>query len=352
MKSSFIKITALCVLLCGTVFSGCSKKADVTVSSQSVNESSESTVDSKKVAMKSYSFPKSLNNKNTKAKPVYESFNKLGFVKKSDKKIGGIQTEKSFGNVIYSYKNGNYVGLTDDKGRDIISADRYLTVDAVSRNLLELTEVSGKAYVQLADNGEVYMTGSSSYTDTQVSIVPAAGEGQGFSLMVGDTAVNFKKSQLWDKLAEIPLDSLKFNGDYTRCFKAERGSKYYYICFDRYNNYYIFNGEYAYVKMKIGKKTGDFYVRSYESCTQLASLVDNFGRVSFSQGENGGSESDYIQIRFGLNGTEEKNVTISPDGCCLTEITHKDGEQSKYFNCLDSESFASLVQWVEQSLAG
>lgn len=365
MNRFSIKSLAVLTALTAAALCGCNKSAKIDTSSSSLSETGTetSTVGDKKVEIKSYEFPDFLK-KHPKpdvlSKVVYKSFNKDTFVTdmtaEQMKNFSGYDCDKSINDRFFTFIDNGYTGILDPAGNEIITANKYAAVEVLSANLLALKYTDGSAdYAMLTDNGGFVMLDDGySFEKQQLTIAPAEGKDgqQAYILNFSQTnSVKFKDSPLWDSITEVSKDDIDTKVKFEKCYKATRSGEVYYICFDKYCNYTVYSGEYAHILIKVGDQSGECYVLSSEDYSELNSLVDNFGKPSFADAPSSDQSADYIQITFGLNTSDKKIMTVSPDGYSFTESLNDDKTKNKYFACLDKESFVSLVEWVSKTLA-
>ena len=140
---------------------------------------------------------------------------------------------------------------------------------------------------------------------------------------------------------------------YSAYYRAEKNGEFYYICFDRFYNYTIYNGAYGYVRLKVGEGYGECYILDYDDYTELTKLIESFGETSSVKSPSKDESLDYIQLETGYGTEDVVSMTISADGYCLTDhtVTGEQQTNNKFFSILDKESFVSLVKWVDQVLS-
>ena len=356
MKKYFAVITALAIFSGSVFLSSCNKKNtdNSSSTSQSAKISTGQNSD-KQVSIKNYTFPEFLKNEKSREIPVnsvYESFNKTEFVKKcKGNEFDNYQTVNCFGGSYYSYSDGGYMGLLNSGGEILFSAESYTNIDAVANSVLEFSDnEEHKAYVLLTPDGSASVTYNEIFNGDNAQIITAGENGSKFKIMFsGGYFVTYQDSEMWDTAEEIETDKLNTKKEFSKCFKVSRKDKKYYVCFDNFGNYSIYNTEYAHISLKVGNDSGECYVQNPDDYKQLNSLMENFGQLDFTTVPKKDENSDYIQITFGLDGKDKKNVTVSPTGLCFTEKKNADGKGiSRYFSCIDKECFASLVEWVEK----
>ena len=157
----------------------------------------------------------------------------------------------------------------------------------------------------------------------------------------------------WDKVEAVTAQSINTSRPYNAFYRAEKDGEYYYICFDRFYNYTIYNAAYGYIRLKVGDGYGECYILDHDDYSELIKLLDSFGETGSVRSPSKDEALDYIQIETGYGTDDVVTMTLSADGYCLTDHISSGEQQTnnKYFTVLAKESFISLVMWVDQVLS-
>lgn len=352
------------------VMSGCEKKKE---SSSTADASSVVVSDSSpspsKVELKNYTFPSFLNTleePDLLSREVYQSFDK-------SKVESTVQTQQFLGydcilkiaDKVYTYSSGGYIGLLNMNGVEVLKADKYHKITAVSGDTLMCSYMSKDKeladYYRIYDNGRVSKFDRKSFSADLINIVEyvdtdqTTGEEFTKYILQTDPEKNVEDpsgNYLWDSAEKCDPQKLSTGKTYRAYFKVSKSGASYYICFDEYYNYVIYEASYARIRMKIGNVSGECYVQSFDDYTELGRMVKSFGKAPDTTMPDGNETLDYIQITFGLNSPDQYVMTISADGWCLVDnMTHNNQPDNKYFACYDKDSFVSLVLWVDEVLS-
>lgn len=352
-------------------FAGCDKKDSSTQepdepSSAAVTDSSSAP---SPVSIKDYSFPefmKKLEDPDLLSRQIYQSFDKS--------KAETAVTEQPFKDKVcvnrvcekfYTFSSGVRMGLLNSDGAEVIPADKYTKITAVSNDEVMCSYMNGsteeREHYVLFNNGAV---SKYEYKGFDPSTIVAA-EYNEVDQATGETKKSFviaksvtenveypKGNAMWDTAEKCDPKKLSTGKTYRAYYKVSRGGASYYVCFDDYYNYDIYEASYAKIRVKVGNVSGECYVQSFEDYTELQRMVKSFGKAKASKTPDENETLDYIQITFGLNTTDQYVMTMSSDGWCLTDnLTHNTLPDNKYFACYDKDSFVSLVQWVDQVMS-
>lgn len=356
---------ALCICM-----SGCDKKKnDSTASDVSSQTASDSSASPSKVEIKKYTFPSfisSLEDPDLLSREVYQSFDKKKVeLTVETQKFPDYNCISKIDDKVYTYSAGGYFGLLDTVGNVILKADKYHKITVVSSDVLMCSYTDKQKeladYYRIYDNGTVAkydrkgfapeLINISESTDTDKT---APDSEKKFVIQterdhyVEDPTGNY----LWDSAEKCDPQKIKTGKTYRAYYKVSRNGASYYICFDEYYNYVIYEASYARIRLKIGNVSGECYVQSFDDYTELSRMVKSFGKAKATTTPDSNESLDYIQITFGLNSPDQQELTISSDGWCLVDnITQNNQPDNKYFACYDKDSFVSLVQWVDQVLS-
>lgn len=360
-----VSTAALCLLM-----AGCEKKEKTESSSESApsTSSDQSTVPSK-VELKEYSFPRfitMLEDPDLLSREVYQSF---------DKKKEEVPVEKQdfpdknciskIFEKIYTYSEDGYIGVLDLEGKELIKADKYTKIKPVSSDTImcSYTEKQKEAadYYRIYENSIISKTDKKSFSADLITISvyvdtdQATGEEFKKYFLQTEPGKNVEDpsgNYLWDSAEKCDPQKIKTEKTYRAYFKVSKSGASYYICFDEFYNYVIYEAYYARIRLKIGNVSGECYVQSFDDYTELNRMVKSFGKTTAATTPDANETLDYVQITFGLNSPDQQEMTISSDGWCLIDnVTHNNQPDNKYFACYDKDSFVSLVLWVDEVLS-
>ena len=370
-----MKLLARAALCCAAAamclcMAGCEKKKnDSTASDVSSQVQSDSSASPSKVEIKKYTFPSFLTNleePDLLSREVYQSFDR-------SKVETPVETQKfpeyncisKVADKVYTYSAGGYVGILDGLGHVLIKADKYTKITTVSNDVIMCSYMDKQKeaadHYKLYDNGTLAKYDRKGFSADSIIIAESADENQTSAegekkfliqiergRYVEDPAGNY----LWDSAEKCDPQKISTGKTYRAYYKVSHNGASYYICFDEYYNYVIYEASYARIRLKIGNVSGECYVQSFDDYTELNRMVKSFGKAQATTTPDANETLDYIQITFGLNSPDQQELTISSDGWCLVDnITHNNQPDNKYFACYDRDSFVSLVQWVEQVLS-
>lgn len=354
--------------------SGCSQStgddnsADFTVSTKKP----EATPD--KVELKNYDFPEFLNDikqPDVLDSSVYVSFSVSDCVTElTEQPFEDYECTQMIGETLYVYSEGKFKGLLNRNGQVILAADKYTAITPCSGNILELSrdkELNAPDdYMNYAYSSVMKMDEPPEFKAENVTVSeetrfvqpqeedeePSYISVQNLKLadgsIVGDGTVYCD----WEKIEQVSAQSINTIRPFSACYKAEKNGEHYYICFDRFYNYTVYNGAYGYVRLKVGEGYGECYIFDYDDYMELAKIIESFGETSSVKSPAKDQALDFIQLEMGYGTDDVTTVTLSADGYCLTDHTPTGEQQvNKYFTILDKESYVSLVQWVAQVLS-
>lgn len=372
---SIINITIALCCAAGTLsLSACTVGESSSSGGKVTTSAAETENKPEKVEIKSYEFPEFLNDikqPDMLANPVYSSFKTSDHVKEVEEQpFDDYTCTAVIDDVLYVYQSGKYKGLLSLSGNEIIEADTYAEITAVSDGLLVLSrnkELNAPdEYAYFNENGTVTMADDFSYDSANVIINEkisydneGASDGKNTEKKTSEIILPGGRKITdggdlgeWDSVEEVKIDSVDTTKVFSGYYKAVKDNDYYFICLDRYYNYTIYNGAYAFVRLKVGSVYGECYILSGGDYRELTKMIKSFGSSNAVKTPSKDPALDFIQIEFGYNGDDKKIITISADGFCFTDNTAaKDQTVNKYFTKLDKESFVSLVQWVDQVLS-
>lgn len=369
------KLTAL-ICACALVMctAACSKESTPSATVQTTTTAADSKPSAGKVELKSYEFPEFLGDIKSPdmlANPVFSSFDAKNYVTEPEKQpFEDYECTALIGDTLYVYKSDRFVGLLNKSGDVVLEADTYASITAGSDGFLvlsrdkELNSPDDHAYFDTAGNvtmSDKYEFNADSIfiREKQVTVPAGTGGASDTSKMVYEfvlpdgTAVS-DDSGLgeFDSIEPVKIDDIDTTKVFSAYYKAVKDGAHYFVCFDKYYNFTIYNGAYGYIRLKVGEDYGECYILNGNDYTELNRMLESFGDSGSAKAPGSDQGMDFIQIELGYNSADRKQVTISADGYCLTDfLTANEQPMNKYFSRLDKESFVSLVQWVDQVLS-
>ncbi|SEK19093.1 hypothetical protein SAMN05216469_10119 [Ruminococcus albus] len=352
---------------------GCSNKTGDSSGSDNASSAKETKAVADKVELKDYKFPEFLNDikqPDSLSRPVYVSFALSEYVSEvTEQPFEGYECSQMIENSLYVFSEGKYKGLLNIKGRVVLKADTYTSISLCSPGTLMLSrdkELNAPdEYMAFNIYGTVRAVSTPEFKPDNISIEEetkykpvASNEDEArykaYNLTMGDGITVGEGSAYvdWDKIESVSAQSINTSRPYNAYYRVQKGEEIYYICFDRFYNYTIYNGAYGFVRMKVGEGYGGCYILDHEDYSELNKLIESFGESGPVKSPSKDTGLDYVQIETGYGTDDIVTMTISADGYCFTEhLGSGDQQPQKYFTILDKESFVSLVKWVDQVLS-
>ncbi len=369
------KLTAL---LCACVLVMCTTACTKENSSSAVTQTTTTSADSKpsagKVELKSYEFPEFLSDLKSPdmlANPVFSSFDVNSYVSEIEEQpFEDYECSALIGDTLYVYKSDRFAGLLNKNGEVVLEADTYASITAGTEGFLvlsrdkELNSPDDHAYfdeagnVVLADKYE--FSADNIYIKEKSVTVPADSASAEstvktvyeFILPDGSAVSDGSSLGEFDSIEPVNIGDVDTTKVFSAYYKAVKDGSHYFVCFDKYYNFTVFNGAYGYIRLKVGEDYGECYILDGKDYTELNRMLESFGDSGSTKAPVSDQDMDFIQIELGYNSTDRKQITISADGYCLTDfLTANEQPMNKYFSRLDKESFVSLVLWVDQVLS-
>lgn len=369
------KLTALlCVCALVTCTAACAKENTASSAAQTTTTAADSKPSAGKVELKSYRFPEFFNDIKSPdmlANPVFSSFDINSYVTEVEEQpFEDYECTALIGDTLYVYKSDRFAGLLNKNGDVVLAADTYASVTAGSAGFLvlsrdkELNSPDDHAYFDEAGNitmaDKYEFSAESIYIREKEVIVPAGSGGANetsktvYEFVLPDGSIVSDGSNLgqFDSIEPVDMGDIDTTKVFGAYYKAFKDGFNYFVCFDKYYNFTIFNGTYGYIRLKVGEDYGECYILDGKDYTELNRMLESFGDSGSEKAPGSDQSMDFIQIELGYNSADRRQVTISADGYCLTDfLTANEQPMNKYFSRLDKESFVSLVLWVDQVLA-
>ena len=344
-------VLTLSALLPLTIACSCSNSDNDGEIFENGASSSSSDTDSD-VTVKTYEFPDFLvdsEGADVLSNVVYQSFDASALTSEIEvQPFDGYVCTQLFNESCYVYEREDYFGLLNFDGEEVISADGVTNITFVSDDLVQVKlESGGEAYYALDENGDVSEQEPEDFDEDRISFEKyESGEedAQDYYLLEIDSQKVYDTQ--WTSFLKADISELNTSKACQTMFKASTGTRNYYILFDEYYNFTVYEAEYAFIRIKIGDDYGECYILDGDDYDELQTLISSFGTRSSRAAVSGDEDADYLQIEMGLNTNDVVTKTFSPDGYCYTEKTADDSTENKFFTIMDSETFVDLVNWI------
>lgn len=348
---------AVCAAVSAGFLCSCSGKgggeAGVTTTAQGIDDGVEPVVQE----TPSYSFPSFfIDNKDDislYSNLIYSSFDSPVMnvaLSEAEQKFDSIVCEMSFRDgEYYSYVLDGKRGLVNADGSIMLSAS-YAEIALVRPDTFLLRDEAGEEkYAYIEESGVVTVDedGSGSWftgeQPVQIKITDDTESGT-TSYYLESARGRTIYNKYWDYIEPVLLDISSI-----AAYSAYDGDAYYYIVFDKYYNYKVYEGSYATVELFVDGQYGSCFVLSNEDYNEISSMINSFGATARSVSAPTDPNADYVKFVFG--GTK-LTVTLSEDGFCYTEeIGAEDGISRKYFTIVDRLCFSDVVNWIDTKLS-
>lgn len=247
----------------------------------------------------------------------------------------------------YSYITGDKKGIVGADGNIMLSA-AYTEISLVRPDtFLLVTDNGSESFAIIEESGVItpVAEGETIWFETETPVqIKSSEDNDNTTYYLESARGKTVYNTYWDYLEPISLDIAS-----TAAFSAYDDDGYYYIVFDKYYNYKVYEGSYATVEVFVGGQYGNCFILSSEHLNQISTMIDSFGTVSGSVSSPNDPAADYVKFVFGNTKSE---VTISSSGFCYTEeINPEDGMSHKYFTIVDKLCFADVIDWIDKELS-
>ncbi len=348
---------SLCLSVVLATFTACDSKDSSGSSSTTTTTSSVDGIEPVVEPEYDYSFPEFLEDKDSISlfsNLIYTSFDsRTASVAVTEQPFENATCEQAFlENSYYSYVSGNKKGLLDAEGNVVLAAN-YTEIAIIRPDAFLLTNEQGEEkYAYISENGILTseQDGKNGWftspeplkinqaTDSETNIVS-------YYLEAANGKVVYDK--YWDYIEPTLLDTAA-----SASFSAYIGDAYYFIIFDKYYNYKIYEGSYATVEVYAKGQYGSCFVLSIDDFNEISSMIDSFGISPDKRVSPTSPQTDYVKFTFGNTASNKKLVTISADGFVYTEsMNPEDGTSYKYFSLVDKICFVDIMDWISDELS-
>ncbi len=346
----------LCLSLTAAILSGCDKN-DTSSTTTTTTTTSVDGISPVVEQEYEYSFPSFLENKDAISlfsNLTYSSFDaRSASSPVTEQPFENAECENSFLNgTYYSYKSDNKRGLLDSEGNVLLSAG-YSDIVMIRPDTFLLTNEAGdEKYAFVGENGIVTTEEDGKnnwFTLAEPLKISQTSDNEASTVSYYLEAANGKVvyDKYWDVLEPVTLDTAG-----VASYSAYLGDAHYYIVFDKYYNYKIYEGSYALVEVFVDGKFGSCYILSIEDLNEISSMIDSFGNISGTKPSPTSEDIDYVKFTFGNTPGNKSAITISADGFVYIEaIGSEDGIYKKYFSIVDKMCFSDVINWINSELS-
>ena len=361
-----LAMAAVPLVLCA----GCasSNAADSTDDNAAVSVSETKAVPDK-VELKTYEFPqfmRELDKPDALCSEVYSSFDAGTYmIDVTVQPIKDRECTNFISNCLYVFTDGKFKGLLDADGKEVLKADTYTEIVPCSYNMLVMSKDKEQGvpddFYYFTDDGKIKKVEPPEFDQRSVFISKSSGEEQEdgdseqvyYNLESNGSIVGEGTPYCdWDRIENVLPYTISTIKSYNSIYRAEKNGSSYYICFDRFSNFTVYNGVYGIVRLKVGEEYGECYITDHDHYAELTQILESFGDSAEVKAPAKEKSMDFIQVELGTGSDDVTTMTLSADGYCLTDHVPAGSQQvNKYFSLLDKESFVSLVQWADQVLS-
>lgn len=354
-KFGYIASAVLCAAVLAA--SGCNNESNGSEEGSSAAVTSGTVQNNGDIQLKTYAFPEFLSSQGDAdmlSNAVYRSFDPAAIMVEPERQpFDGYKCTACFNELYYIFKDGEHYGLMNGSGTELIGSDGIKKISAASVNLLQIKYDDGTtAYFQTDDAGGGVFVVIEDFDESRIGFAlnrSASEDGQDTYTLQIDGANVYDTAWLSAETANI--SELDTSRKCEAVYKVTSGSGSYYITFDKFYNFTVYEAAYGFISLKIGGEYGECYILSAKDYSELETLISSFGRESGAGAPSKDENADYIQITMGLESENRRVLTVSADGYCLTDnISDDSSANDKYFTVMSKETFVDLVNWVDSAL--
>jgi hypothetical protein len=333
---------------------GCAKnesesEAESTTATESPTQSSGS------IQLKSYRFPEflsELGGADMLSNVIYQSFNSADVMVEPEKQpFEGYKCTACFGDSYYVYKDGENYGLMNSDGIAVLEPYGIKSLTAVSATELKVKYDDGTTAYFQADGYSGEFIDTDEFDSSRISFARSSGDDENSDAYTLQLDGEDVYGEVWTSAEEINISELDTERSCEAVYKTTLGGDSYYIAFDRFYNFTVYEAPYAFICLKIGGEYGECYVADSSDYAELETLISSFGSENSASPPSKDENYDYIQITLGLQSDSQSVLTVSADGYCLTDnISSESGADNKFFTVMSTDTFADLISWVDSTL--
>lgn len=360
-KNIFSIILSLAISL-----SMCSCNSNTPDSSNTVNQAQN---DDNKVYFVnkpiSYSFPEFLSEKENISmfsRLLYQNFDyeKTNTVlDENEKTNGGYVCDMNFANgKLKRFKYTDKFGIIDDED-NIKLHGNYTSITQLRPDLFELCVGNKKSYATIDDDNNFQIIDDDSFSwvfkknglkispvtsDTVETGVDVA-DGVKYVLKTSDGKTVYDKS--FDIITELSKDNYDIDCEYI--YSAYSGDNYYFLVFDKYYNYAVYEGTYGNIDVQIDEDKGSCYILNFDHYLQILSLTSCF---DYTDNTEASKSDNYVFIDFSVSKNNQSKFLICDNGYCeITNPSEETGESIVKKYTVSKECFADVVDWINLNLS-
>lgn len=353
MRSKKAKTAAVLSLLLALTLAACDKKTDEPLPEKS-SDSAEHIIHENSDRVKSYSFPQFLEGSpeaDMLSNAVFKSFDPAQLMVEPEKQpFSDYKCTACFDGKVYIFKQDENYGLLDMAGGVLVEADGIKKISAAAVDLLQIKYEDGStAYFHVDDKGGEFSAVGEFLVQRIGFRRNEASEEYPESCYTITLDGNDIYTGVWDSVSQVDSETLDTSKKYEAVFKAESPSGAFYVCFDSFYNFAVYEAAYGFISLKVGGEYGECYIVNGDDYDELVTLISSFGREDGADMPSKDENEDFIQITLGLSGGEKTVITVSADGYCLTDKSGENGA-SRFFSVMSRETFADLISWVDSAL--
>lgn len=364
------KAICLVVMLCVSIMAcGCNNDNSEIIGVVTPSKPNENEISFVKKPV-SYSFPEfMLENDNISkfSHMVYRNFDidKTNTpLETPEKTKGGYVCDLTFLNGrLKRFKYMDKFGLIDENDNVKLQGN-YSSIRLVRPDLFELVGIDGKTvYATYNDNADIvflteeniqsfewiFKKGSltvTNVTSDSVDNSPEVTDVVKYSLKTPDGKIVFDKS--FDSIVETIPEGLGMNIDAEYAYTAYSGEIYYFIIFDKFYNYSVYEGIYGNIDIQIGKNKGSCYILNHDHYVQILSLTASF---DYKETDKEAKTDDYVFFDFSVSKFNQNKYLIYNNGYCEFTTLDENGEPVTKKYMVSKECFADAIDWVNINLS-
>jgi hypothetical protein len=332
---------------------GCSGDSEQISSGSDTGTQTVTTQAGSDIQLKSYEFPEFLSEigkADLLSNPVYLSFDSAQIVVEPETQpFDGYQCTACIADSYYVFKEGDSYGLMNSYGTVLLEPDGIEKISAVAENLIRVRYSDGTTGYFTTEEDSVSHVFVEDFDSTRVGFANSTsedGSSQVYTLQLDGEDIY---DTAWSSFEEVDIRTLDTEADCEAIYKTTLGSAVYYIAFDKFYNFTVYEAAYGFVSLKIGGEYGECYIFGSDDYAELKTLISSFGSESDVSAPSKDEGCDYIQITLGLSGDNARVLTVSSDGYSLMDNVSGSSD-NKYFTVMSEETFSDLVRWVDSTL--
>lgn len=353
---SALRIAALCLCV-SLLLCGCEKQENSSAPVQEEKTSRQTTTAiAPPVEVKDYKFPEFLDSDDTSdmlSNVVVPGFDRATATSAAaDVVFGKYKPYRCLLGEYYLYRENGKLGLLNSDGGTLVRADRYVDAEPVSDHLIkfEYPAEDKKEPDLLFVNAGRGMIVENKFNEKNIKLDEI--ENDDGKTQYSLNIMGVQDSRRYDTLTPVSGAELKTAMSYRAAYRATAGQKRYYLLLDEYYNITVCEGAYGKIALKAGGRYGECYILDGDHYSELYKMITSFGSMPDPVKPSKEETLDFVQITFGMDGTDRTVITVSSEGVCLRDqVTNSGQNVNKYFQLFPRETFTDLVNWVGEVAA-